>query len=414
MKNKTLMVLLSLVIAFGLWAYVVTVEAPESEKTYYNVPVVLDGQNLLAERNLMIVSKQDLKVNLTLSGYRTDLNKLDNTNITLVADLSKIMEPGEHRIHYTVSYPGSQTGTIHTVEKDPQFIEISVVELSKKEIPVKPTYAGTLPDGYIADRQNVTLDHTTVTISGPKDLVDRIDQAKITVNLDGQKSTITQVFPITLCDKDGEPVEDVSSITVNVSDVRANVIIRKLKDVPLRLEIIPGGGIDESMITVTMDRDSVTVSGSEAALEDLDEILLGTIDLGELSGNKTQFFEIILPDGVVNVTGISTVLVKVELPTMDIKSFIVTTFEAINVPEGAEIDFKTEQIIVDVRGPAALLERLRPEDIVAVVDFAGAQPGSATYEATIRIRMTGVGAIGRDYTVSAVVIVHEQPEKVGD
>ena len=39
--GTALIFLLSAVIAFGLWGYVITVEQPESEKTYYDIPVVL-------------------------------------------------------------------------------------------------------------------------------------------------------------------------------------------------------------------------------------------------------------------------------------------------------------------------------------------------------------------------------------
>ena len=54
MKNKVLAILLSVVVAFGLWMYVITSVSPGSEETYYNIPVVMDGETLLAERNLMI------------------------------------------------------------------------------------------------------------------------------------------------------------------------------------------------------------------------------------------------------------------------------------------------------------------------------------------------------------------------
>ena len=38
MKNKVLAILMSVVVAFGLWMYVITVVSPESEKTYYDIP----------------------------------------------------------------------------------------------------------------------------------------------------------------------------------------------------------------------------------------------------------------------------------------------------------------------------------------------------------------------------------------
>ncbi len=413
MKSKVITALLSVLIAFALWAYVVTVEAPESEETYFNIPVVLGNQAVLEERNLMIISQKDFKVDLTLSGYRTDLNKLDNTNITLLADLAQILEPGTHQLNYTVSYPGgNQSGTIHTVQKTPQQITLTVVERSQKEVPVKVAYTGTLPDGYTVDRQSVNLDHTTITVSGPKDVVDQIDQAKITVDLTNQNQTISDTYRHALCDANGEPIDDVSDVTVNVGVIRATVPIHMLKDVPLKLQVVPGGGLTVDMTTITMDRDTITLSGSEAALENLTEIVLGVIDLGTLNDSTVMIFDIVLPAGINNVTGVTSVSVDIKMPPMEIRKVAVRQFEPIHVPNGAQVEFLTEQILVEVRGPAQLLDKLQTENIVAIVDFSNAQPGNATYVATIEIRNTeGVGAIGGPYKVSATVqVLPDEPE----
>ena len=50
MKSKVTSVLLSLLIAFGLWLYVVTNVSQEADVTIYNVPVVLEGETLLNEK----------------------------------------------------------------------------------------------------------------------------------------------------------------------------------------------------------------------------------------------------------------------------------------------------------------------------------------------------------------------------
>ncbi len=404
MKNKVVTALLSVLIAFGLWSYVMVVVNPEFENTYYDVPVVLGGQSALEERSLMIISNKEFTVDLTLSGNRTDLNKLSSMNITLLADLSRITEPGTHLLHYSVSFPGvTQSGTIHTVSQNPQQIEITVVERSKKDIPVKVNYTGTLPDGYTADRQNVVLDHSTVTVSGPKHVIEQIDHARITVDLDNRNQTINGIYRHTLCDENGTPIADASDVTVNVSDIRATIPISRIKEIPLRLNIIPGGGVSESNATITLDRTSITVSGSETALENLNELLLGTIDLGKLMESTSLSFNVVLPDGVMNVTGVTTVHVQIDLPQMTVRNYTASIFETVNVPSGVAVSLQTEQLIVKIRGPVDMLELLQPENIVVVVDCSDAQPGSGTYPVTVQIRgLEGVGAVG-EYTVIADV-----------
>ena len=167
MKNKLLSMLLALAIAFGLWMYVITVVDPESEGSYYDIPVVFDGISQLDNRNLMITSGTSVAVDLRLLGNRTDLNKLDKTNITILADLSRITEAGEHKVKYSISYPSS-AGTIEVLEQDPQYITVHVSNRVHKEVPVNITYTGKLPDSFVADVQHAVLDHTTVTVTGPE------------------------------------------------------------------------------------------------------------------------------------------------------------------------------------------------------------------------------------------------------
>ncbi len=418
MNNKFVSFLLSLLIAFALWAYVVTVQAPESESTYYNVPVVLDGQDLLEARDLMIISQKGFTVNLTLSGYRTDLNKLDSSNITVLADLSKITTPGTHTLNYQVFYPGSvQSGNIHTVNQQPQSITLTVVEHSTKDIRVEVNCSGSVPAGYTADRQNVIVDHNTVTISGPKDVIDRIEQARVEIDVSGQSNTITQTLPYTLCDKNGNPVSGTENVTANVRDIQATVKILKLKSVPLKLHVIPGGGITEDMITITMERDSILLSGSESALDGLEEIVLGTIDLGKLTEDWESNMPVTLPSGVNNVTGVPAIHVSVKMPVLETREFQVGQehFEIKGTPAGMDVNLQTETLVLKIRGPVMLLDELQQHtDRIRVhIDLTDGQEGSGSYVATIQILdMEAVGAV-ESYEVIVELVAQqaqEQPE----
>ena len=77
MKNKFGAILLSVAIAFGLWLYVITYVSPNSEETYYNIPVVLEGESVLNERGLMCTSTSSSTVSLQLAGARSDLIKVN-------------------------------------------------------------------------------------------------------------------------------------------------------------------------------------------------------------------------------------------------------------------------------------------------------------------------------------------------
>ena len=107
MKNKKLgSFLLSLAIAFGLWLYVVNYVSTEHEETFHNVPVALEGQTQLSERNLMVLSEEDYRVTLVIKGKRQDIAKINAANLQLVANMGGIYDPGTHNLTYSVSFPG--------------------------------------------------------------------------------------------------------------------------------------------------------------------------------------------------------------------------------------------------------------------------------------------------------------------
>ena len=108
MKSRLGRILLSVGLAVVMWLFVITSVSPGSKQTYYNIPVVLSSESVLAERGLMITNQSASTVTMELSGNRSDLIKVDSSNITLKADLASIYEPGTQiPLNYTVSFPGN-------------------------------------------------------------------------------------------------------------------------------------------------------------------------------------------------------------------------------------------------------------------------------------------------------------------
>lgn len=405
MKNKFITILLSIVIAFGMWLYVVTVVDPESEASYYDVPVAFSGVTQLADRNLMITSGTNVTVDLQLSGNRTDLNKLDKTNITILADLSHIREAGEHKVKCEVSLPGS-AGFIEVLNKDPEYITIYVSERVNKDVPVRLFTQGAVAEGFIADKENAVLSHNTVTVSGPKEIIEQIDFAAVYVDIEGQEDTIVDTNRHTLCGKDGEPIEDVSAVTVNVSDIQVTVRIYQIKEIPIKIDVKAGGGLMPEDVKVTPSSSMIVVSGPKSALKDLHEIEY-LVDLGQLKESQVLTFAIALPAGVENVSGITEIHVDVKVPEIKIKIIEVdaSLFQLLNVPEDVAVAIRNEQLQIKVRGRENKLEEIKPEDIVVTIDLSNAVPGSDYYTCTIEIRGTNDVGVVYDEVYRVLVLV---------
>jgi len=389
MKNKFLTALLAAVISIALWAYVITVERPESENTFYNVPVVLDGETVLQDRGMMITSDTEMTVTLKLSGKRSDLNNLKSSDIAAVVDLSRITEAGDKKVYYDVSIPGDSA--IEVVSRQPDTLSLTVTEWAVKEIPVELSYEGRVPEGYYVDRQSASVEHETVNVTGPKEIISQIEQAKITLNLDNRIETIAENLRYALCDAEGNPIEDVSTVTTDRGEIRVTVSIQQLKEVKLVYTVIDGGGLTAEDVKVTADYDTVTVAGSTAALLGLDEINLGTVDLGELTESTELMMAIKLPEGVSNQSGFTVVRLQVELPELETRTYSISQFRADNVPQGLTAQIYTQLLEVKIRGRGPILDRIKPEHITAVVDLSGEEVGM--FSLPVEFEIEGFGTV---------------------
>lgn len=403
MKSKLLKILLSAVVAFSLWCFVIMVEQPESESTYYDIPVVLQNEDVLAERGLMIVSSRPT-VTLRLSSTRTNLNNLNESNINVIANVSGITGAGTHEINYDISYPGNVPASAVTVQsQSTDMVKLKVEKRITKNVQVIPVYTGSVPEGMIADKENAVMDYDAVEVSGPESVLEKITQAVIQVDLNDQSQSIAGSFDYILCDEAGEPV-DAAMVTTNVEAVNLTLRILRVKEITLKVAVVEGGGATEATSSIDIQPKTIRVSGSDAILENLDVIELGTINLGEMLSDKNLSFPIVLPEGVTNETGISEASVAVKFPNLRSKVFKITNIQVVNVPEGMEVDMITQALEVKVRGPVALVDDMKKEDITVTVDFTDAEVGTDTKRATITMAegFEAVGAVG-SYSVSVTV-----------
>lgn len=406
-KSKILNVLLAVTVAFSLWLYVITFVSSEREETFYDIPVSYQGEALLNDRNLMITTEARPTVSLTLYGKRSELSKLTVENITILADLSKIGEPGTHSLSYDIYYPGDIPDNAFTVQSQyPSMVRLTVERRITKEIPVKIRYTGSVPKDYILDQENLELDREFITVSGPASVMDQITQAIVEVDLENRTASFVESYRFTLSDANGDPV-DAKLVETNAAEVTLTLYIKRVLEIQLLVTVVEGGGATQETSEINIDPPVIQVAGSEAQLEQLAEGLnLGSLDLGELLGNTAKRFPIVLPEGLENLSGKTEAVVTVEFPELRTRNITVyaSNFEALNVPEGLEAQFINSEISVSVRGPIELVSRMTSDDIFITVDFANAGVGSYTVKANVVMGegFTAAGAIGT-YRISATL-----------
>ena len=72
-ESKAFNIIVSILVAVGLWVYVTTISSEEGTVRIANVPVTVVGEDVLNGKGLMIDSSTDLTIDVELTGARTAL-----------------------------------------------------------------------------------------------------------------------------------------------------------------------------------------------------------------------------------------------------------------------------------------------------------------------------------------------------
>ena len=380
MKSKVLTILLSVFVAFGLWLYVVTVEHTQIELTFYNIPVNWEGEDAMNERDLRLVDR-NLTISMKLYGNRSVLNKLKSSDIIVLADLNHITEAGEKKLNYAVSFSGVQSETIEIVDR-PSSIDVQVAQWLDKTIPVVVETTGTLgvplqnvaPGvSYVVDEKNITATVKEMNISGPIEVVSQIEQAKVTVNMDQKTGDVIVQSRAVLCDDNGNPVGDVSTVYVSndgSTQVTVPVLAQKTVSLVLNLDysatpLLPEdvkytiNGEEEFFITVKGDLQTVVSAPAQFSL--------ATVMLeNEQQGFQGRKYLLTLPEGL-RCDEYAELLVSMQVTEWDTKRMDLSEARIAwdQAPEGYETQFKPEYVTVACR----VADQFKASDMKITVIF---------------------------------------------
>ena len=408
-RNKILTILLSLVIAVGLWIYVVSTVTPDDSQWIYRIPVTFSNEDgLFSDRNLVLSSGRDATVNLRLYGKRRDLLKLNNTNITVTADLSQVTGAGDWRLPYTLELPETvSSGDIEVEERSSSYISISVDRLATDTVEVRAVFQGNVAEDFTPEA--IELEYDSLEISGPRDLVDQVEYAQVVLERTNVSRTISDNLPFTLMDEDGNPVESNDlKCTVGgtvVDKIGVLMPVNMIKEVPLRVELIEGGGATQSHATVSYDPSQITIQGDPEVLAGLNSIYLGTVDLSTIQNSVTEEFNIVIADGLTNMTG-TTAKVTVELKNLKTRTFQVTNIEVTNAPEDLQARLGTLSLEVQLRGTAEVIDGMAASSIRAVANLSGIN-ATGTFSVPVEIYVDGSSEVGAMGSYSVLVTIAE-------
>ncbi len=278
LKNNLNLKLLAFLFAFLLWFMVVNIDDPVKTKTFQDVVVTVEHEEFITTKDLktyQIIDNTQV-VDVTVSARRSQLSKIDASDIIAVADMRELYL--ESLVPIKISIPNH---SFESAEANPRNLRVQIEDNASATFPITPVATGTLRDGYVLGE--LKADPERVTLNGPESVIERISRVVAEVNVAGMSQNLTLESSLTLYDAENNVI-DQSLLGNNLGKIGVSVEVElyKAKKVDITLDA-SGIPIAEgfSVAEVTYSPKEIRIAGPKDKMADVKEIVISLKEWNE-------------------------------------------------------------------------------------------------------------------------------------
>ncbi len=397
-ERNVVYIIISVLVALLVWFY--ANGDTQVDITVENVPIeFLNADTTLADKGLMLLSGDDARVDLKLRMPRSTVFKLDTEQIRVTADLSQVTTTGTQTILYNIIYPRgprdeSLSSSITVREPSVRSTTIEVGELFRKDVEIRCKVVGNVADGYIAG--TVRMLPETLEIRGQQVDIMQVSYAQVTLNIENATSTVVELLDFELYDFSDQPIRS-NRIHPASESVQVTMPVMTVKEVPLTIEFVETAGSRlENVKWALTPIDAITLSGDASTMANISEIKLDTLALADLKAAETFVYDIPIPDGVNNLSGVTSVTLTILFDDIASATVDATQFGYENLTSDRTVSVVTSTLSVTLRGTSEALAQITEENLHVVADLANVSDADGVYTVPARVYADGldVGAVG--------------------
>lgn len=370
LQNNNFVRLISLIMGIALWVIVNSAPGGQANglatitQTLRNVPVTV-----VAPSNMVVVSEQPQRVNLSVSGSIIDVATVqaEASQIRVVAN-ALALGPGLHQVPVIVEHVPSSavnyvpdTGFV-TVDLQPKVGQTLRPKLDVVGQPIKGLSLG-----------HPILSPGQVLVSGPDTLVHQVAAVTARIDISGAQGNVTRIVPVFPISEDGRIVPGVecspSTITVTIP------IENPTHAVKLVATTVGTPGSNYVVSGISVQPSQIEVQGKSAVVDALTSIALPPIPVDHWTKSQTVRVAVPIPFVGAHLSR-PTVLVTVTISpkaTVTLQGVPITLVG--KVPGVAYTLEGLGTVSVTISGPAELVSSLQSQDVQAYVDVSQVAPG---------------------------------------
>ena len=406
-------IIFALIIAIIVWFAISMQIFPDVTTHVSDIPIEIKATDYMERNALSVTESYADTVTVQLTGKRYEVGNLTADDFTAKADLSAITEPGEYTVSVTVTPLKENSCTIY--DKDLS-VKIKVEKTVSRTFSVSQGTLKATADRVVPPSDmkidSITAEPSTITLTGDSTAVEAVKSVEIRSVFAGETTeSVTSKGQIVFIGANGEVIEN-PDIKVDNDSFTVNITLYKQKTLPLTVQFtnVPSN-FDIDSLKYSIYPESLTVSSPDDSLDSQEKFEIGTIDLSQLTTKYLQklTLPITLPEGYKNISGNTSAMVSFEnAENYTFLSYAVQkdNIRIVNVPENFDVEVLTNEVTVNVTGPAEEISALASKDIYATIDLMGTTLTTGLKDVTAEFTLRGTNVrswVTGEYKVSIQV-----------
>lgn len=378
LDNNRFLMILSFIIAFGLWVWVAIDKSPEIQTVITDVPVKINLENSIPQQlGLQIFGESEFTVDVTVTGKKYILSSLKADDIQVEANTNYVDSAGTKTLQLKVS-PADNSEEFNISSMSSTYIEVFFDTYKEVEFSLNGDVSTSLktiiPDGCIMG--DIVFSKNTVTVSGPTTEVNRITGVYATANVNEVLEKTTTFDPdVKLVTSDGSKLE-YSKMTIDESEITMTIPVLKVVSLPTKVEFknAPSYFI-ENPLPYTVYPSTVKVAVPVDMIETTKYFIVDTIDFADIANSYNTFNVDVESNNSLKIVDESVKKFRIRVNASNFESKTITVPVSKITLKDNRNDFKVvlngnKDIAVTVIGTPASLEKITADNITIQVDTA--------------------------------------------
>ncbi len=390
---------MAILVALFMWIYVMSVINPTINDSVNNIPVDLLNIEELERAGIVIKGEDNHTVNVRVTGRSDQVYRLSRQDFVATADLSGHRNIGANNVQVTVNVDADVE-----VEFNPRYIRVELEEVVRRQKNVDINILGDPATGYVLGEPRITP--SAIWIEGPESNVNSVDAVIAELQLDEDNRDVVANLTLKPVDSRGN---EVTGVRLESEVVEVILPVERTKTViiepNLDIEAQEGYAIRNTRVTPR----SIMIQGPEGQLENLTRVETELIERTDLTASESIEVELLLPDGI-SLYNERTITVEIDVSEIVEEEYELSTdsIRFDNLGDGLYIidEEIPEEIIITVRAPEEVIEKINRNSLVLVLDLEGLRQGEHSIEPIIEgLDDLGNGAV--DITIVPAEFVIE-------